>query len=117
MTTREKLDQMKASEKKNAEALAAYRGSSWRKKQIHRLKYLYGRLAEQWGRKTNGDDRDVYCNTYQLILEGLKTLPAEPALYVRVAMVEKMRIDRALMDRIAANFGENTMGGNGGGTA
>lgn len=117
MNTTDKLKQLRASEKKNAEALAAYREASWRQKKIHGLKYRYGRLAEQWGQQTNGDDRDVYCNTYRLILEGLKTLPAEPALYVRVAMGEKMRIDRALMDRIAANFGENTMGGNGGGRA
>ena len=110
MTITEKLDAMRASERKNAETLAAYRGASWKQKQIHGLKFRYGRLAEQWGKQIHGDDRDVYCRTYQMMLNGLQSLSANPGLYIRVAVGEKLRTDRAMLDRIAGTFGENAMG-------
>lgn len=111
MTTTEKLDAMRASERKNAEALTAYRGASWKQKQIHGLKFRYGRLVEQWGKQIHGDDRDVYCRTYWMMLNGLQSLSANPDLYIRVAVGEKLRTDRAMLDRIAGTFGENAMGG------
>ena len=114
MNTTDKLKQLRASEKRNAQAIEAYRGASWKQQQIHSLKYRYGHLAEKWSAKTYGDDRDLYVNTYRIMMVGLKSLSAEPDLYVRVAMGQKMREDRALLDRIALRFGENTLGGIGG---
>lgn len=104
MTTREKLAQMKASEAKNAEAEAKYRGASWKQTQLHALAYRYGRLAEKWHEEQHHDDRDVYVRTYSMILRALRSMPPSPDLYVRVAVGEKMRKDFALMDRIARRF-------------
>lgn len=104
MTTRDKLDQMKASEKKNAAAEAKYRGASWKQRQVHALNYRYGLRAAQWQAEGQTDDRDVYVRTLGMMVQGVKSLPANPDIYVRVAMAEKLRRDMLELDRIARKF-------------
>lgn len=110
MTTTEKLAQLMESERRNAAAEARYRGASWKQMQIHALTYKYGRLAEEWGKEQRGgnDGRDVYVRTYHMMLTGLKSLMASPDLYVRVAMGEQLRKDRAMLDKIARAYGKKT---------
>ena len=50
------------------------------------------------------DDRGALCLTYRAMEAALKSLPAEPGKYIQVAMNEKMRQDRAKMDRIVKAF-------------
>lgn len=104
MRMKDKLAQHRESERRNAANVAAYRGASWKQKQIHALAYTYGRRAEDWQRELHGDDRDVYCRVYAQMMTGLRSLPAAPDLYVRVAMGEQLRKDRAVLDRIARTF-------------
>lgn len=104
MTTREKLDQMKASEAKNAAAEAKYRGTSWKRLQLHALNYRYGLRAAKWKAEGHADDRDVYVRTLAMMVQGVKSLPANPDIYVRVAMAEKLRRDMLELDRIARKF-------------
>lgn len=83
---------------------ADYRGASWKQKQIHSLKYTYGRLVERWEPENHMDDRGVFCRTYQMMLQGLRSLAGTPDLYIRVAVGERLRQDRAMLDRIVRAF-------------
>ena len=106
MKMKDKLALLNESKRRNDAAEARYREASWKQMQIHALTYNYGRLAERWQREEHHDDRDVYVRTYHMMMTGIKSLMAHPDLYVRVAVGEKLRKDRALLDRIARAFGE-----------
>ena len=80
------------------------RGANWKQRHMKQLRYIYGPAAERWQAEGRQDDRRLYANTYRMMLEGLRSLPAEPALYVRTAVDEKLRKDRAMLDRIARRF-------------
>ena len=76
---------------------------TWRQLQLRRLQYLYGQQVKAWEGKYR-DDRDVLCRMYRQMEAAIKELPAEPGKYVQVAMNEKMRADRATMDKIVKVF-------------
>ena len=80
------------------------KGASWKQHQIAAMKYLYRATAERWEAEGRQDDRRVFVRTYHMIMDGLLTLQPEPALFIRTAVAEKLRKERALMDRIAAAF-------------
>ena len=72
---------------------------TWQKMQLRRLAYLYGQYVKLWEGRYK-DDRGVLCLTYRQMEAALKSLPAEPTAYVKAAMEERMRTDRARMDKI-----------------
>ena len=84
--------------------MARPKGASWKQRAISSMKHAYRSHVEAWQGMGYIDDRDVFLRTYHMILRGLQSLPAEPDLSVRVAVGDKLRKDRAMMDRIAARF-------------
>lgn len=78
---------------------------TWRQLQLRRMRYLYGAYVEAWEGKYS-DDRGVLCLTYRAMEAALRSLPAEPGKYVQAAMNEKLRQDRARLDRIVKRFEE-----------
>ena len=74
----------------------------WRDRKIDAIKVLYGEWYEKY--KGEKDDRGLYCNTYQMILEALASLPEEPDNYVCVAMNNEINKDLATMQRIVVYF-------------
>ena len=76
---------------------------TWRQLQLRRLQYMYGQYLKAWEGKYR-DDRDVLCRTYRQMEAAINSLPSEPGKYVQVAMNEKMRADRAMMDKIVKAF-------------
>jgi hypothetical protein len=104
MTTREKLDQMKASEERNAAAEAKYRGASWKQRQVHALNYRYGLRAAQWQAEGHADARDAFVRRFDTMIRGVKSLPANTERYVRAAMEEKLARDRMELDKIIRGF-------------
>lgn len=76
---------------------------TWRQLQLRRMRYLYGQYVEAWEGKYS-DDRGVLCLTYRAMEAALKSLPAEPGKYVQAAMNEKLRQDRARLDKIVKLF-------------
>ena len=75
----------------------------WRMMHLERLRHLYGELYRTWNGK-HTDDREVYCRIYESIEAGLKSLPAEPNTWVKVAVGTKIKTDRETLDRIKAVF-------------
>lgn len=78
---------------------------TWQQLQLRRLEYLYGQYVRAWEGKYS-DDRGVLCLTYRSMEAALKSLPAEPGKYVQAAMNEKMRADRARLDKIVKKHEE-----------
>lgn len=81
---------------------------TWRQLQLRRMEYLYGQYVRLWEGK-HTDERGALCLTYRSMEAALKSLPAEPGKYVQVAMNEKMREDRAKMDKIVKSFGKGAL--------
>ena len=77
-------------------------GNTWKQQQLHLLRYQYGPYVRKWAEAT--DDRLIFCNTFRQMEEALRSLPAEPHVYVRVAMLRQMKEDQALMGRIIRKF-------------
>ena len=78
---------------------------TWRQLQLRRLEYLYGIYVKAWEGKYS-DDRGVLCLTYRSMEVALKSLPAEPTKYVQQAMNDRMRADRARLDKIVKKHRE-----------
>lgn len=96
--------------------MAKARGASWKQRQLSAMRYLYRPIVERWETEAFVDDRRVFCNMYRMIEAGLKSLVAEPDLYIRNAVGAQLRKDKAMMDRIVRRFGadagrEETEGG------
>ena len=76
---------------------------TWRQLQLRRIQFLYGQYVTAWEGK-HTDDRGALCLIYRSMEAALKSLPAEPTMYIQAAMSEKMRADRARMDKIVGRF-------------
>ena len=50
------------------------------------------------------DDRRVFVNTFDMIVNAIASLPDEPVAYIRVAMWRQINRDQDTMDNIASNF-------------
>lgn len=75
---------------------------SWKESKIKFLKMHYEKyLAEFTGWI---DDRQIYCNTYKMIMRAVESLPDEPDNYIRVAMNHAINKDLQMMDSIILHF-------------
>lgn len=81
---------------------------TWKAEKIEYMSYLYGRNVSRYEKEMEEDkrrnDRQVYINTYNMIMEMLDTLPDEPHLYVKVAINDKMREDTDTLEAINLHF-------------
>lgn len=70
------------------------------------IKRNSGLYAEYKKAVENGcdDDRRVFVNTFDMIVNAIASLPDEPVAYIRVAMWRQINHDQDTLDRIAANF-------------
>ena len=75
---------------------------TWKEHKFDYMQFMYGdKLAEYEHCK---DDRRVYFNTYNMIIEALKELPDEPSAYVCCAMNHYIDEDLKRLDRIREVF-------------
>ena len=81
---------------------------TWKESKINYMKFLYGEKVPKYTKEMEEakfrDDRQVYINTYNYIMEMLETLPDEPHLYVRVAINDKMAEDIKMLQEINLHF-------------
>lgn len=75
---------------------------TWKQKKIEFVKHFYGDKVEAW--KDEHDDRRLYVNIYNMIIEALETLPEEPNNYICVAINREIAKDRETMDEIREHF-------------
>ncbi|MBO7669700.1 MAG: hypothetical protein J6S60_03835 [Oscillospiraceae bacterium] len=75
----------------------------WKKAKRNTIVKYYGDHIDEF--MGYDDDREVYVNTYNLLLNVCDSIPDDlPNGYVRAAIVEKMRKDMKMMDEIKARF-------------
>lgn len=82
---------------------------NWKTEKLACLEKLYGERASEWSNiyPPVDDDRRVYINTYNAIVEGIKSLPDEPNTFVRCAVNKYLVGERKLLERIAKRFAKD----------
>lgn len=78
---------------------------TWKERRIENLEYFYGKAYEQFKSEDPHDDRRVYINTYEMIMEAVKSLKNEPNNYVAVAMNKAIAKDLTMLEDIGKRFG------------
>lgn len=79
-----------------------YEDMTWKEHKLNYMQFMYGdKIAEYEHCK---DDRRVYFNIYNMIIEALNDLPDEPNNYICVAMNHNIDEDLKTLDRIRLHF-------------
>lgn len=78
---------------------------TWKERKLDNIKFFYGDLAEKYD-NGYGDDRQVFVNLYNMIIEAIESLPDEPNNYICCAVNHSIHDDCKIMDRIS-NYFEN----------
>lgn len=84
--------------------MKAWSEMNWKEQKIDYLQMLYGRLIKKYSLNEYRDDRKLFCNIYNMIVEAVNSLPDEPNNYVCVAMNKHINEDLEVLDRIKENF-------------
>lgn len=75
---------------------------TWKQAKLHDIKTRFGGCIEEY--KDFTDDRLVYVNIYNQIIEAIESLPEEPNNYIKVAMFHQINKDEKILNRIYSNF-------------
>ena len=75
---------------------------TWKQARLHDIELRYGGHIEEY--KGFTDDRLIYVNTYNQIIEAITSLPEEPCSYIKVAMWHQFNKDKEILNRIQAEF-------------
>ena len=77
---------------------------SWKRSKLSYLEFFYGSEYKSWKDLDTHDDRRLYCNTYEQIIDAINSLDDDPHNFVCVAMNKYIEEQENMMDRIIANF-------------
>ena len=77
---------------------------TWKARKLHDLDIRFGTSYRDFKEGGYVDDRRVFVNTYEIIVQALESLPEEPVSYIRVAMWRQINRDYKMMDEILAKF-------------
>lgn len=75
---------------------------TWKQEHIDRIKTFYGKRIDAY--IECHDDRRLYANIYNLIMEALSVLPEDPPAWLRCAVTSKLMEDMKTLDHIASHF-------------
>lgn len=75
---------------------------TWKQKKIHNFKNQFGGRIEEF--EGFDDDRRVYINIYNRIIEALESLPDEPHSYIRSAITRQINADKDILNSICETF-------------
>lgn len=78
-----------------------YMAMSWKARKLYFLE-RYAEDAERW--QEEHDDRKLFSNIYEKLVEAVESLPEEPNLTVCVAMNDYISKDEATLDAIREHF-------------
>lgn len=76
---------------------------SWKKMWTDHFERKYAEAASRWS-GCYSDDRLVFCNVYHMIMRALDSLPEDPDVLVKSAMVSKFHEEQEALDRILVVF-------------
>ena len=75
---------------------------TWKQTRLHDIELRYGGCIEEYEGFT--DDRLIYVNLYNQVIEAIKSLPEEPCSYIKVAMWRQLNRDKEILNRIETEF-------------
>lgn len=75
---------------------------TWKQHRISHHKFMYEDKAKRFA--GHHDDRQLFINTYNMILEALESLDDEPTTLVKVAMNHQISSEYEVMDEIIERF-------------
>lgn len=76
--------------------------STWKTRKINYMKTVYGSKIEEF--KGHNDDRGLYVNIYNMIIEALESIENEPHNFIIVALNRHISEKTACLDSIIENF-------------
>ena len=79
------------------------RKKSWKESNLDYLDTVYGSYKAKYDHGY-GDDRQIFVNIYNMIVESVRSLPDDPDVYVCVAMNNLINEDTKKMDKIKNYF-------------
>lgn len=86
----------------------ACKNKTWKCCKLHDLNLVYGYTYRQFRDQIDtygpSDDRRVYVNMYERIIEAINSLPDEPVTYVKIAMWRAINKDKDALKDIQARF-------------
>ena len=80
--------------------------NDWKHLKLWSWAHDYEKKAEEWANvfPPVSDDRRVFVNTYRLVYEAIDSLTDNPCYWVCVAVNDKIKEERKMMDGIIARF-------------
>lgn len=78
----------------------------WKHLKLWSWAHAYEKKAEEWSNvfPPVSDDRRVFINTYQLVYKAIDSLTDNPCSWICVAVNDKIKEERKMMDGIIARF-------------
>lgn len=77
---------------------------TWRDKKIDYIEYFYKRNYDLYSTVDKYDDRRLYRNIYDQIIEAIESIPENPVPFVAVAMNDHVSHDLETLDDINNRF-------------
>lgn len=84
----------------------------WKERELEFMNYMYGDLAKKFDNKGYFDDRQLFANVYNQIIEAISSLRKEPPVFVCVAMgdhIDRQRVE--YLDPIKKKYKEGLWDG------
>lgn len=75
---------------------------TWKQTKLRSVKNEFGGRIEEF--KGFDDDRRVYINIYNEIIDAIESLPDEPHGYIKCAVTHQIKADKEILYRISEKF-------------
>ena len=76
---------------------------TWKEQKLDYMMFRYSDLAKKFD-NGYGDDRQLFVNTFNMIVEALESLEDEPNIYIKCAVNKAIAEDIAVLNKIEKHF-------------
>lgn len=84
------------------------KNKTWKARKLHDFDLLYETTYRNFRNQIDtldrNDDRRIFVNMYDRIVEAINSLPDDPVTYVRIAMWRAINKDKEELNKIQAQF-------------
>lgn len=77
---------------------------NWKRRKLSYFEFFYGDNYKTWKELDLHDDRRLYCNIYEQVVDAINSLDDSPVVFVCVAMNKHIEEQENIMDRIISVF-------------